>query len=319
MKYLLLALLFLTTFAEAQIQIQADKKVQSKLWEAPMVSSLSFEIIPRYDFAEKCQHIEAIAKDYLLSGKLDKIQIDLFERARTTPMLHAFPNDRYGEFVIKPTSSERYLIKANRSDTQKEFRLPVGSFESAEFRLDAISLAEVELQMSANELSLTNLAMQLSKPETELTSQYHFREGLIIKAYGKDLACDLLSGRAKLTAKIQVRVGPNQENLEKLQSFYQEAILPEINETLKSSTQSVRNKAYLLGFRLGTTLENELNIEERAETENGLIALVETLFHESNLEPKYPLQKAGRDYQIMIDRSVQSSLNLHFEVRTGHE
>jgi hypothetical protein len=125
----------------------------------------------------------------------------------------------------------------------------------------------------------------------------------LLKVHGKDMACDLLAGLARLEARVPSHVQITQEESSRLENFYNGSIGSEINKVFKNKTESDVLKAARLGYRLGRLLEDELRSSEEV-TEKHLSSMFNVLFVPKTLKPSPHMVEIGNKQIIKVKSMV---------------
>ena len=128
--------------------------------------------------------------------------------------------------------------------------------------------------------SFVNFSRKLSLEDASIKLKKDRIGKVVLEVEGRDLACDLLQGRAQVTAKVPSVVQLPLETSKSLENFYNGKLAPIIDKTL-SGSDSLTQKALKLGYRLGLELDESV---ANNSTEKYLLNLVNLLFKPKSLD-----------------------------------
>ncbi len=302
-KLFLISLSFISLIDQVSAQ---SLRAQNPFWSAPMKKEFYRDMTSSsMDLAVSCQNYKASVlkySDYEVSSSI----------GRNIDFLRKYPLKSQGinEFKFK----SKFVIQ-NVSGTKIEeevFEEIVGTKNDVlpgYMQKSAISGAVLSawktFSVEYTDQSLMALSNKFNLEESTLEIATYINE-MSVTVYGLDLACDLLSGNARIKIIAPGYVKLTQENSNYLSDIYEYKISKVISDTLSVTQESEMIKAAKLGFRLGSYFQEESENDSRL-IELRIQALMGLLFKSDSLTPTRYLIKYPNKYSVGFDSGVDIS------------
>lgn len=224
---------------------------KTKYWQAPYEKTLTLKI------QALDPSLKGICKDYSdlvrVGAPLDQEGINVVRALTGSIAKTAFST----QFEVKALESQQ-LIDASlaRANAQIEAKLAEGAAQNPFFGYTQKTIELVPelfdhsmLEVKDQPGSLTSISRSVGLSPLAI---FILGSGLNakIKVYGKDVACDLLNGEAKLQLNSKVRVKIDAGEQQKLGQIYTQ-IEPLVQDSLKRK-KTAKSRALLLGHKLAT-------------------------------------------------------------------
>lgn len=172
-----------------------------------------------------------------------------------------------------------------------------------------------EIKIVAGPDSLTESSRSLGLDDSEVSVEFiNYSPVLLIK--GRDVACDLISGKARIEVKATSQISISDEGFSNLMGLYMNKIQKDLNEILvESSKDSPFFKAARIGYRLGGHLTEKNNnhpevVEKQIEEMMKVFFTPNTLNNSANLVD----MDGGKSKLVKIMSSVDGQpVNLKLE------
>jgi hypothetical protein len=217
--------------------------VKTSFWQAPYSDNQSLKIqnFPK-ELQDECKHFDSIA--WNSKGVVQIWKPDQIQTFRTMPL----ESDMSETFKVElPLSAEPqadlsgYVNETAKSDIFTNF-----TQNSSQIVLRPESLGQVVITNDAKSLSAISEKFNLSPMPARVILNGN---DLYLHLEGKDLACDLLAKRAKLSVQAKVQVKIPLENQLTIQK--QNAEIEKISDEVLAKAKTPKVRAALLGFYLG--------------------------------------------------------------------
>lgn len=240
----------------------------NNFWRSPVVTSVEFSLSEGGKaLHEACDHFENL----MAKTRDEKLRRKIFESERETPLFmyplqsrfsYEFESnlDSFGD-VLNQSDRDR-LARIAAVEARSEKRLYyVQSADSIHVDISTFAMEVVE----SEEESLTSIGKSLGLSQLPVLFTKSFY-GVKLLVYGKDLACDLARGRAKLivSADAYALLNLDKATLPLTVLYFK---LSEIVNEVLAKFERPTQRAALLGYRLGEFLASRPDMtNERAET-----------------------------------------------------
>lgn len=260
-----------------------SKWAQGPFWMAPQESEFSRGLtLVEQELIKSCESYKTIYETYK-NDSPDARLAEKIERFRKMALPLPMQNTFKARFSINDVdfntmSAEAFTDKEGVVTETDKAPLPyfyqLKSFTSINLGDASDFIIEVTPD------SFVNFSRKLSLEDVGLNIKKDRIGKVVVEVEGRDLACDLLNGRAQLMVKVPSTVQLPLEASQSLEKFYNGKLAPLIDKTL-SGSDSLTQKAIKLGYRLGVMLDESV---EGSSSEKYLLNLVNLLFKPKTLD-----------------------------------
>ena len=260
-----------------------SKWAQGPFWMAPQESEFTRGLtLVESELIKSCESYKTIYETYK-NDTADERLAEKIERFRMMALPVPMQNSFKARFAINDVdfnsmSIEGFTDKEGAvSETEKA---PLPYFYQLK-SFTSINLGDAtEFTIEVTPDSFVNFSRKLSLEDASIKLKKDRIGKVVLEVEGRDLACDLLQGRAQVTAKVPSVVQLPLETSKSLENFYNGKLAPIIDKTL-SGSDSLTQKALKLGYRLGLELDESV---ANNSTEKYLLNLVNLLFKPKSLD-----------------------------------
>ena len=246
--------------------------VSTAFWSAPQVRVMEGSITPesKASLISGCEDYDVRVKSLSLP-----LESNVIRKIRVRD-LQAMDGKFVAKFLVEIPDREVALENLAGGD-----KLPYYIQTKTKTRAFIEDASDIRLEVKSE--SYTQLSRDNEIEDSEYTFDYEYGKQ-VLTVYGKDVACDLLSGQAKFEVKAGSSVTLDSKNLKAIQVFYMDKIQPALNEVLsKDSKQSQIVKSARLGFKFGKHI-SDLNQDRPKHIEVQIENLMNLLFQKDSLK-----------------------------------
>jgi hypothetical protein len=285
---------------------------QAKLWQTPVVTTLALGLGDgTEELKAECANFEKLNQKFAkLNSK--KHHKKMFEEQRKQRLKSSNPGAGFAaDLALEwPANgevlqiSDREALKRQAEETARNDKRPYQTLaadwqfiDSASLQASSVPSLDGSLVQTATELGL----------EPSAVSFVEKQGGVQVVVSGKDLACDLIQGRAQLVVSARSYAQLSLERQVKMKSFFA-AISDAANAALVTGTKA-RHRAGLLGYRLGRYFEGVANLTpERSDA--AIVATMDAFFDPQSLDRNGLWTSVGSEKTL-----VPSAVSDAFEVK----
>jgi hypothetical protein len=259
--------------------------VKGLIWDAPVILTANLKVdTSNIDLKSTCDSFEILNSRYAEMPLQYRKQMFEAERSRATAQ--QFPSTSYSvEIKIEIpangsilANTDRDILKAlSSSQGETDDRVQYTQMPADEV-LDTKSLSLKNVKSAPG--ALTGLAQAFGSSVSPVTFSTSLGE-LRATIYGKDLACDLVRGRAILLVNSRASAILNQTQILSLRALMGE--ISSISNDVLSRFARPKQRAALLGFRLGGLYANIPDISQ-SRAESAMLNALATYFTPSKLD-----------------------------------
>lgn len=279
--------------------------VTTSFWRAPKKSTVEVKLIPvdLSGLKNKCREFEK-----RLSYESTPYEKAIFDKFRKTDNLS--DDGSFKAIFLIQTQPFKNSVVSSLDLEKLPFFTQSSSVQSLIFsQRDSFSTV-------AAEESYVSIARELGLEESEVNVfGYKHQDALLITA--KDVACDLLNGKAYFTSTVSTVVSLVDESEKALMSFYFDQIQPKLNEVMGKSKETNTVKAALLGFKLGKIIEDKAqNNADDKEVVTQLGNVMNLLFQVNSLENSKNVNNSpdGKKKEILLPLNDKSTADVILKI-----
>lgn len=282
MKALTLSLVLLTFSAQAQ-EVEWAK---GPFWKAPQIKEMTKTMTSLdKELVESCEQYKKLVESASQREISDYFK-RRFEDFRTLPLPSSMRETFQTSFAINDLDQGYYIesdwVVVKGSNEKNADILPMYTQEKAITGISLDDIVDIKVNASANSLTAFSRSLGLTDAKSYLSRS---RGKVIIVVEGRDLACDLLTKKAKLEKDLPSNVRLDEKASEEMAQFYYNKISPAINSAISKTNDSLTLKAAKLGFRLGKVLEEKAERIDDEVLEKQITNIMELAFIPKTLNP----------------------------------
>lgn len=293
-----LIIIFILNFVSLALRAEGVSFATTSFWQAPYTSTLSVKATNiDQGLVSSCDDFRKIAtfKDGSL---LPKGSYDLKRRVPDNTM----ENDFFAYFELQTIKGLETTVEI--PDTSK---IPFFKQNTSLMNLETVSVDGIKVKFNQNSLSAITEKLGLAPLEITVVN---FNGKQLIKVYGRDTACDILSGEAKLQTRAQGLVYLPVEVQRVMGAFYDQ-VDTQVSKILSSGENQIIKTARLT-FRLSEMLSPSTQSYSKDQEER-VLALFKFLFQENSLNlSKSWVQGMGRP--VLNAYGVSARVPLQLEI-----
>ena len=260
-----------------------SKWAQGPFWMAPQESEFTRGLtLVESELIKSCESYKTIYETYK-NDPADERLAEKIERFRKMALPLPMQNSFKARFAINDVDFNSMSIEGFTdkegivSDTEKA---PLPYFYQLK-SFTTVNLGDAsEFAIEVTSDSFVNFSRKLLLEDAGLNLKKDRIGKVVLEVEGRDLACDLLQGRAQVMTKLPSVVQLPTDASKFLETFYNGKLAPIIDKTL-SASDSLTQKALKLGYRLGVQLDESV---DGNSTEKYLLNLVNLLFKPKSLD-----------------------------------
>ena len=286
--------------------------VKTPFWSAPQVTDFNLKLAEAsLEVKENCKRYSKLifSEDGSMNWPNQPLRIDRFRK--TVMAGSPMDVDNFEAFfqIESPLERGSYSeVEVNHPleiVTHRSESLPNYLQSKAYSGAFIAEISEIEIKIEPETKSLTKVSRSLNLEDSQVMMTRN-RQGLLgIKIYGRDVACDLLEGNIKLTAKAPGYVGLEKEQASNLSDFYHGKLEDDLNQILSNKEESLTFKAARLGFRWGKLLEEEFKESDEKSMEGSLKTLFDLAFIPKTLNPNLNIVEINKRKTFRFSSTVE--------------
>ncbi len=266
-KQITLAVLLTMSISAKAAVVKEAGWISTPFWAAPKANKIEMQIV-----STDANTLRAQCKEFetRLSYEPSPIDPDVFDKYRTKD----YSSDSGFFKAVFIIVNNSFSVAGEVKD--EGTKLPFYYQRSASQQVFIDNGATVSTDSSEESYSAIAKSLNLSETSPRLTKA-KYKDA--IEVNGKDLACDLLNGKAKIVLNAKNIVSIDNSSNANLSDFYLNKVQMNINEAFAKEKSNQMVRAALLGFKLSKTLVDANVAEEGIEKHIGAIF---NLFFEKN-------------------------------------
>jgi hypothetical protein len=266
-KQIILAVLLTISISAKAAVVKEAGWVATPFWAAPKANKIEMQMvsIDANTLRAQCKEFET-----RLSYEQSPIDPGVFDKYRTKD----YSSDSGFFKAVFVIANNPFSVTGEVKDESN--KLPFYYQRSASQQVFIDNGTTISTDSSEDSYSATAKSLNLSETDPRITKA-KYKDA--IEVNGKDLACDLLNGKAKIILHTKNVVSIDDNSNAYLSDFYLNKIQANINEAFAGEKNNQMVRAALLGFKLSKTLADANVVEEGIEKHIGTIF---NLFFEKN-------------------------------------
>lgn len=286
MKYTAIASLVLASSTHAN-----TAWVEGPLWRAPQATSFTLKLKGKDKLVSQCGLYKKVVfreDGSLTNTAQDANRLQEFRKLTFPVVLEVAQNSFKKSVVVSEESVESFPEKLPYY-TQKE---AITGFVPEEAKNISVRSEEGSYTEISAKLGLEIASVRITQSSNGVYS---------ITFEDRDVACDLFEGRATVTVETPSYVVITDESVNKIRDFYDEKLLPELNEVLTSKSEQLTYKAARIGYRTGKILDDEFSTQAPGASEKQIRELMKSLFESKKLELTSFVFRSGEKLHLNLD------------------
>ena len=320
-KNTILALVLLNS-SLALSEVNSPLWVNTPFWKAPQLSEMALKVdATQPELIAACD----LYRDLIVKVETQGMYPGLpkkIDRWRKT-ILPGSPinvSEFLGTFEFKNALNTNFeeiidLSETMTIDENKE-PLPLFTHLKATTGVSMNEVQEFKVEYIEGKHSLTKFSRGLGLSDSEIMSEISLNGNTVLQILGRDVACDLLLGNIKLTAKAPSYVSLEKADVLELENFYHRKLTPELNRILPPLRESAIIKSARLGYQMGRIIEEELHQKSMEVTETQIKGLFDVLFVTKTLDSSVNLIENNKKRVVNL---VSSSEGSPVSINISHE
>lgn len=285
-------------------QVSTTDMIKAPLWIAPVTKTQTFKMESLNETRLKtvCNQYGRSISILRLSDPTPSTK-RIVEQKRKVPHLDDWQVSEFEEVFLVSEESEKVEVNF-QGEPKEEIDLPYYIQTKSEQRFDFEAIRELTYVPEQDSLSQfsRDLGLELEVPSI----RFQFGKGYLIKVKTKDLACDFLNSKLKLTGTTKTFVKPLPDQIRLIENFYQIKMMKEFSNIMNLNI-SKSKKAVLLGYRIGGFIKDSSQNNNLEKVENDFLYLMDVLVDEKELKPSRYVVHSNNEYSFTYDLYEQTT------------
>lgn len=187
---------------------------------------------------------------------------------------------------------------------------PLPGFTQKAGAVTPIYAPSSEISVVASQTSLTQISRSLGlKTQRIVVTGDEFSPS--VRVFGKDVACDLLSGQARLEYEASGKIQISFDDQKRIDGFYRD-VETIVNSVFKKKRSSVSSRAAAIGYRLKNLIENS-RLARDDEQGAGMAASVVDLLFDKNLQRTSVWSSINNEYHVTVNGATTGPVHIWME------